>query len=1040
MHLITTNLKTALKFLGAFILLIAALLVITPLLIPDTINREITKAINKNIKGQVHFERTGISFFSHFPTLTLDLDGFMLKGAAPFQQDTLVYARRLSLGLNLPSLLSDNIKVDKFYLDNSRINIQTDSLGRSNYNVFESSNEADTKTEGSGDTQIKIEGIFINNADLTYADQSIPFNMHARELNYTGVGNLSHAIFDLKSKLSAKGIDLSYDHTPYLIDKQLDAQLLTKVNTNSLELFFNENNLKISSLPIRFKGRFAFIKGGYDLNFKTSARETDLKSIFSAMPAIVTERIEGTEIDGYAEIYASLIGKYMAAEHRMPTLKFNMLVRDGLIKNPLTPEPISNLLINFKSEIPGLDPDSMKVSLDSLYFNIGKDYVSSVSRVTGLNKMKVYTSTRTNIDLQKWAQVIKLDSLRLKGRLKMDLKVDGGFERAVRRSGIRRVDTVISKVPVFNLHASLTGGGLRYPKLPAAVDKIQFMLDGHNKDGKFENTFFKVDSLDIRALNNFIKGYGTYQAGANAPVNVKLHSLVNLADLKNIYPIKGVDLRGIVSTDILSKGIYNKCKKSFPQTRALVKLDNGFIKTSHFDQALENIRIDAELTNSDGSLRSTRLNLRPISFAMGGQPFSLTANIRDLENVRYHVASNGALDLGKLYKMFAVKGYQVKGLIHADVDLSGLQSDAMNRRVHRLHNRGVIELKGMNLRSDLFPKEFFIKHGLFKFSQDKMSFQRFTASYGHSDFELNGNLANVVNFVLNDTASLGGVFTMKSRMVNANEFMVFNESSVNSNKPAASNGVIVIPSNFNMRFSASIAKVLYNGMIVQDAKGTIGVDKGRLNVSETGFTLAGAKVLMDASYVNKGLRSGIFDFKLDAENFDIARAYKEVKLFREMASSASKVKGIVGLNYQLAGRVNAAMSPVLPSVTGGGTLTLKNVSLMGFKMMNAVSKETKREHLTNPALKDVVIKSSVKNNILTIERTKLRVAGFRPRFEGQVSLDGKLNLSGRLGLPPFGLFGIPLSITGTQDNPVVRLKRNKEGKLEETEDHEEKNN
>ncbi|MNR47435.1 hypothetical protein D3C85_1665350 [compost metagenome] len=49
-------------------------------------------------------------------------------------------------------------------------------------------------------------------------------------------------------------------------------------------------------------------------------------------------------------------------------------------------------------------------------------------------------------------------------------------------------------------------------------------------------------------------------------------------------------------------------------------------------------------------------------------------------------------------------------------------------------------------------------------------------------------------------------------------------------------------------------------------------------------------------------------------------------------------------------------------------------------------------------------------------------------------MDGRLNLKGRLGLPPFGLFGIPLSVTGTQEKPIIKLKRNKEGKLEETED------
>ena len=65
----------------------------------------------------------------------------------------------------------------------------------------------------------------------------------------------------------------------------------------------------------------------------------------------------------------------------------------------------------------------------------------------------------------------------------------------------------------------------------------------------------------------------------------------------------------------------------------------------------------------------------------------------------------------------------------------------------------------------------------------------------------------------------------------------------------------------------------------------------------------------------------------------------------------------------------------------------------------------------------------------------MRVLGFRPRFEGQVSFDGKLNLQMRLGLPPLGIFGIPMTITGTQDKPIVTMhKGNETDKLEETEE------
>ncbi|OWP83244.1 hypothetical protein BWK59_11550 [Flavobacterium davisii] len=58
---------------------------------------------------------------------------------------------------------------------------------------------------------------------------------------------------------------------------------------------------------------------------------------------------------------------------------------------------------------------------------------------------------------------------------------------------------------------------------------------------------------------------------------------------------------------------------------------------------------------------------------------------------------------------------------------------------------------------------------------------------------------------------------------------------------------------------------------------------------------------------------------------------------------------------------------------------------------------------------------------MEIDRFKFKIAGFRPRIEGTTSLDGKLALKMRLGLPPMGIIGIPLKIEGTKDKPKVRL-------------------
>lgn len=1027
--------KKILKILGISIASLLALLFIIPFFIPKTINQQITKAINQQINGEVSFKGTGFSFFTHFPSLTLNLDEFLLKGSAPFKNDTLIYAKQMGLGINLLSLFGDQIKVDEFYLDNAKINILSDEQGHANYNVYES--KADSKkTTDTSNTAIKIEGIYIKNSDLVYNDKSIPMLIDAKGVDYSGTGDLSKAIFDLKSKLSIKDADVYYDGTPYLLHKKLNAKLITKINTNSLDLLFDENNIKINSLPIRFVGRFSFLKDGYDMDFKTQAKETDLQNIFSALPPEIADKLERTRIKGYAEIDASLIGKYIAESNTMPSLTFNMKVRNGEIKNPNAPESIKNLFLNLQTKLPGLNPDSLDLNMDSLYFNIGNDFLSSVTKIKGLKEPQIYTKTRSDIDLEKWAKIVNLDSTIVKGRLVMNLNADGKYSKKVVKSGIRQVDTIIATIPTFNAKIKLTNGYFKYASLPSPIDKINFDFVGNNVNGDYKNTKLEINSIDVNAMSNYIKGYLKLQTINNITVDLGLKTAINFAEIKNFYPVKDLILNGKLSIDANSKGSYDKTKKLFPVTNALIKLDRGYIKTANFNEALEKIDIDAAITNNNGTLRGTLLNIKPISFEMGGQPFLLKANVSNLENVQYDIASRGTLDIGKLYKLFAVPGYQVNGLIYTNVNFKGLQSDAMAGRYGRLQNKGFMSIKDLNILTDMFPNPFIIKNGKFSFTSSALKFDEFNATYGGSDFKLNGNLNNYVNFVFDEREKLSGSFVLQSNKIVTDEFMAYAGDTTAATTSAK--GVIIIPDNLNVTFTANANDILYNGLNLKNAKGKMVINNGKLMLSETGFDLIGAKVVMDASYQSTSSKSANFDFKLNAKEFDIAKAYQEIKLFREMATSAEKVKGIVSLDYQLTGRLNDEMYPIFPSIKGGGSLTLKDVKLAGFKMMNAVSKETNRDSLTNPNLKDVVVKTTIKNNIITIERTKMKIAGFRPRFEGQVSFDGRLNLSGRLGLPPFGIIGIPLSVTGTQEKPVVKLKRNKDGKLEETEDTESK--
>lgn len=1038
-----------LKITGISIGSIILLLFLLPYLFPGFVSSKIRQWARHSIRTELTFSSARLSFFRHFPALTLTLYDVRLKGSAPFPDQELIDAREISLGVNLSSIFSE-VDIDKIFLTDAYINVQTDSTGHANYNIYISKKtNAPAQPADSAGASLKIQQIIIENSRVVYNDRSLPMLINARGFNYQGSGDLSKDVFDLNTHMQVDSIDFYYDKMPYFLSKKLDAELVTRINTNSLAFSFEKNNLLINQLPVEFIGRLSFLKDGYDMDFKLRSTDSSLHDMFSALPPDMVQWLSKTEVKGSGDVDASLTGKYIASSNTMPDLIFNMKIRNGYIANNKAPVPVSNLFLNFQSRLPGLNPDSLQVDIDSVFFNLDKDYFSAILRMKGLKAPWISARVRSALDLEDVDNAFGIAPVDLKGRLDLRLQAEGQYAtRIVRHETLRKTtsDTVISSIPRFTLTSRLTNGYFKYASQPEAIRDISFDLDASCADADYRHTRLTLDSLNAKVLTSYIKGF--FHVGGTAPslsaaetgfpIDAGLETIFHLADLKKVYRLDSMDLGGDLSVHVRTKGSYQPAKHQFPVTQADLQLTNGSIKTKYYPDPLQQIQVSAKVTNKDGSMKDLDVALTPVSFLFEGQPFTVRADLKDFSNLRYNIVSRGTLDIGKISKVFGLKDYDITGLIETHLSLRGQESDATTGHYDRLFNEGTLRMKELQVSSELFPLPFSIHTGLFRFDQDKMWFDAFNASYGKSRFTLNGWLSDVIGYMTKKGEPLHGNFTLKSDYVLVDQLMAFAGPPTAGTPTAAtsSTGVIIIPADLAVGFHADIKKIEYNGLDIDSFSGGVSMDSGTVHLDTTNFILVGAPVEMNASYHSQSPISAFFDYHLQAKDFDVHRAYTQIKLFRDMATSAAKAQGIISLDYRLSGRLDANMHPVYPSLKGGGTLSLSKVKVKGLRLFGEVSKETNKD-VNDPDLSKVEIKSTINNNIITIQRTRMKVSVFKLRIEGQTSFDGRLNLHVRVGLPPFGVIGIPVSVTGTEGKPLVKVRRaNKNDALEEDKDEE----
>jgi hypothetical protein len=795
-------------------------------------------------------------------------------------------------------LLKGSVQIEGIYLDGVYLNIITDRNGKSNYNIIKASEQDSVATESATSGDVTLDRIRISDSRLVYTDSASGIVAVLKGLNYKGKGGLKDSDFTLSSLLKIEELSFILDGTAYIDKKPIKAEMLTKINLDSLAIHLERNRISLAGVKAGFNGDFTITQNGYDIDFALKTERIDFRDLFTLMPSDYAQWFAETKITGKAAVGIEFRGSENDSLKTSPDLSVDFDVDNGKITYAKTPVPLEKINLQGKFVLPSLDPELMAVRIDKMNFKLGGDETGASFEMRGMSEPYYKADIKGSLDLDLLTRALGFKSMKAGGLLRYKAKIDG---------------------------------------------------------------------------------------------------------------------------------IYNTKKRVLPVMDMTVSLKEGMVSTSRYPGTLHDFNAAVSITDKSGGYSDLKIVADPFSFIFDGNPFSFVAKMEDFDNLKYDISSQGDLNLDNLYKLFALEGITLKGEIIPDIKLKGNQKDAKAGRYNKLENSGTIEFRNFEFMSDQYPSPFVIPQGRIVVDRDKAWLKDTEVRYRENLIRLDGYASNFMGYYF-EGGDLLGTLSVRSESFNLDDFRFLMEGE-DDTTVVESTGVVMLPDNLNLALNADIKEVLFSGTKIQNIKGGVRLDKSAVTLTNTTLALAGAKFALDASYKPLSQQKATFTMNVNGDSFDVQRAYKEIPMFREMMSTAESIYGKISLKYSVSGDLDSEMSPLYPSIKGGGYIKLEDVKVKGLKVLGEISKATGRDSINNPQLKGVIIKSHIKNNIITIERTKMKVMGFRPRFEGQTSFDGKLNIRFRLGLPPLGIIGIPVTVTGTLDNPQIHLRRGRNGDI-----------
>ncbi|HMM12546.1 MAG TPA: AsmA-like C-terminal region-containing protein [Bacteroidales bacterium] len=358
------------KFLKISAISIAALLLLAlllPLVFQQRISALVKQEINNAVNATVDYGRVSASFFRHFPSFTLTIRDISVVGKDEFDEVGLFSSGRLSVTINLRSLLRGSpYEVERIGIDRAKLHLLVLENGKANWDIAKSDTTA-IQTESAAEEEaltVKLNAISVSQSDISYEDRELVFSTHlsSADISLSGEMSLDQALLDLR--LTAANLRVDYDGMKLLdgvsivFDGDVDAGLATDI------YMIRSRALKLNALGLGFEGKFDISGQNIGMDFTVEAPNGNFKDLLSIVPAIYSNNFKDLQASGHFDFKAGMAGEY--GDKVFPSYFMRLNVRDGAFAYPSLPSKLERFNLDLALDNPTGADNDLKLDVSRL--------------------------------------------------------------------------------------------------------------------------------------------------------------------------------------------------------------------------------------------------------------------------------------------------------------------------------------------------------------------------------------------------------------------------------------------------------------------------------------------------------------------------------------------------------------------------------------------------------------------------------------------------------------------------------------------------